>query len=261
MHTPPDTDIWAAIAAPLDPADVQWRQQGKPKARASGGFAAPFVAYVDSQLVRARLDAVVPGNWDFTIEALPPSSDENGVALVAFKGRLQIFGVIREDVGTGTDYKAAVSDTLKRCAVRFGVGHELYTDYEVVWVPVESDSKFAKPLDDPAAVFARKQGGTAPEFAPVAQPTTPSAAPQNVVTGNGTGGAVACPTCGGATWNNVAENNARAARGEKLRPDYACKNRSCGGVIWRKDDKKPSNGKAPVSIGAAPIGDDGEPAY
>ena len=44
----------------------------------------------------------------------------------SFKARLQILGVIREDVGTGRDYKSAATDAFKRVAVRFGVAHELY---------------------------------------------------------------------------------------------------------------------------------------
>lgn len=42
-----------------------------------------------------------------------------------------------------------------------------------------------------------------------------------------------CPKCGGTNlWDNRAENAARAARGEKARPDFKCKAQGCDGVIW-----------------------------
>jgi hypothetical protein len=36
---------------------------------------------------------------------------------------------------------------------------------------------------------------------------------------------------------NYEENDARAAKGEKMRPDWKCRDRQCDGVIWR-----PKNG-------------------
>lgn len=48
-----------------------------------------------------------------------------------------------------------------------------------------------------------------------------------------------CPNCGGEVWNNVEENNKREAKGEKLRPDYSCKDKeNCGWVMWREKGKK-----------------------
>lgn len=164
---------WKEIAAPIPADAVQWRQQGKPKARGDKWFAI-FVAYIDAQFVRDRLDSVVPGEWQLQLELLPslPSVEEP----VAFKARLTICGVSREDVGTGTDYKNASTDAFKRAAVRFGIAHELYTDYEVLSVQVSDDSKFAKPVEDPADVFARKQRKQQPAPRAVAgpsnQPTT-----------------------------------------------------------------------------------------
>jgi hypothetical protein len=46
-----------------------------------------------------------------------------------------------------------------------------------------------------------------------------------------------CPQCNGDMWDNVSANDARAEVGEKLRPDYACKDKEgCGFVIWRPKD-------------------------
>jgi len=49
-----------------------------------------------------------------------------------------------------------------------------------------------------------------------------------------------CPQCGGDVWNNVAANDARAQAGEKLRPDYFCKDKNCGWLQWRP--KQPFQG-------------------
>jgi hypothetical protein len=77
-------------------------------------------------------------------------------SVFAFKCRLQILGVIREDVGQGADYKAAATDAFKRAAVRFGIGHELYS-YEQNWVQVDGDGRFAQPVEDPNDVYERRQ--------------------------------------------------------------------------------------------------------
>src|SRR5678816_4922545 len=115
-----------------------------------------FVAYIEANTVRERLDSVVPGEWDLTLELLPilttVDADEPGCS---FKARLQILGVIREDVGTGRDYKQAATDAFKRAAVRFGIAHELYA-YGQNWVELDGDGRYAKPIEDPAVAYARR---------------------------------------------------------------------------------------------------------
>src|SRR5215207_2090692 len=90
-------DVWARLAAPLATDTISWRQDGKPINR-DGRVLARFVAYVEANTVRERLDGIVPGEWDLTLELLPtlPGADEE-VAAASFKARLQILGVIRED--------------------------------------------------------------------------------------------------------------------------------------------------------------------
>src|SRR6185437_3683748 len=151
------TNVWARLAAPLPSGVIAWRQDGKPITR-DGSTVARFVAYIEANTVRERLDAVVPGEWDLTLELLPPlaaPSDEADGANCSFKARLQVLGVTREDVGTGRDYKQAATDAFKRAAVRFGVAHELYA-YEQNWVQVDGDGKYARPLEDAAAAYARR---------------------------------------------------------------------------------------------------------
>src|SRR5688500_6978448 len=173
------TDIWSKLAAPLPQGVVSWRQDGKPAQR-DGRYFARFVAYIEANTARERLDAVVPGEWDLTLELLPPlpGIDDGGdAAACSIKARLQILGVIREDVGTGRDYKAAATDAFKRAAVRSGIAHEPYA-YERNWVQLVGDGKNAKPIEDPGIVYARRFG-----------PTNGASLPVESAETNGTNGA------------------------------------------------------------------------
>ena len=217
------TDVWSKLSAPVPTGAISWRQDGKVTAR-DGRYFARFVAYVEANTVRERLDGVVPGEWDLTLELLPSIAGEDGEgALCSFKARLQILGVIREDIGTGRDYKQASTDAFKRAAVRFGVANELYS-YEQNWVEMDGDGKYAKPVEDPQAAYVRRHGKpalldtSATGDAPAASPVPTSMLTDMEI--------VSCPKCGGRMWDNrLTKRNPRA-------PDYKCQNRSCDGVVW-----------------------------
>ena len=217
------TDVWAKLSAPLPAGVISWRQDGKVTAR-DGRYFARFVAYIEANTVRERLDSVVPGEWDLTLELLPVTSGEDGDgSQYSFKARLQILGVIREDVGTGRDYKQASTDAFKRAAVRFGVGNELY-DYEPNWVEMDGDGKYAKPVEDPHVAYTRRYGKPGAVTPAAAHTTNGGAA--NTPSMLTDMEIVSCPKCGGRMWDNrLTKRNPRA-------PDYKCQNRSCDGVIW-----------------------------
>ncbi|HEX8848901.1 MAG TPA: Rad52/Rad22 family DNA repair protein [Gemmatimonadaceae bacterium] len=249
-------DVWARLAMPVAPETIAWRQDGRPIQR-DGRFIARFVCYIEANTVRERLDAVVPGEWDLTLELLPALTgaavDES--AAVSFKARLQVLGVIREDVGTGKDYKQASTDAFKRAAVRFGIGHELYS-YEQNWVELDGDGKFARPVEDPAVAYARKLARAAKGEQPAVEqeaeealvadaPVADRPAKERKVTRNADLAALlpeipACPKCGGKMWDNrLSKRNPKA-------PDYKCRDRSCEGVIW------PQRGAPSQTEGVAP---------
>lgn len=195
---------------------------------------ARFVAYIEANTVRERLDSVVPGEWDLTLELLPAMpSDDGEETACSFKARLQILGVIREDVGTGRDYKQAATDAFKRAAVRFGIAHELY-GYEQNWVQVDRDGRYARPVEDPAEAYAhrlaRDKGG-APVAGSLQQPSEMEGADEPAGHTRASAGPLAtdepsCPKCGGRMWDNrLSKRNPKA-------PDYKCRSRSCDGVIW-----------------------------
>jgi hypothetical protein len=253
-ETPLDKhDIWSALSAPLPAGVISWRQDGRPVSR-DGRQIARFVAYIEANTVRERLDSVVPGEWDLTLELLPTVTgldEDANQGACSFKARLQILGVIREDVGTGKDYKQAATDAFKRAAVRFGIAHELYA-YEQNWVQMDGDGKYAKPVEDPAVVYARRYGKAKPAVVkgsaraaaktvmvePVADlslandvemrelPELPAA------TGPLALDEQSCPKCGGRMWDNrLTKRNPKA-------PDYKCRDRSCDGVIWPPKGEK-----------------------
>jgi hypothetical protein len=236
-------DIWAQLAAPLPTGVISWRQDGRPINR-DGRYLARFVAYIEANTVRERLDSVVPGEWDLMLELLPalPGMEPDEDTACAFKARLQVLGVIREDVGHGKDYKQAATDAFKRAAVRFGIGHELYA-FEQNWVRVDGDGKYAKPLEDPSEAYARRFANDASPSA-MPQPvrddapsytdrdfpsdfedsddTTPAASSA----GPRASDEPSCPKCGGRMWDNrISKRNPKA-------PDYKCRSRSCDGVVW-----------------------------
>lgn len=56
-----------------------------------------------------------------------------------------------------------------------------------------------------------------------------------------------CPKCGGVCYDNRAENDARLAKGEKLRPDWKCKDKNCDGVRWREKGAAAPRAAAPAA--------------
>jgi diadenosine tetraphosphatase ApaH/serine/threonine PP2A family protein phosphatase len=250
-------DIWSALAGPLPPGVISWRQDGRPISR-DGRYLARFVAYIEANTVRERLDAVVPGEWDLTLELLPPVTgldEDANQGACSFKARLQILGVIREDVGTGKDYKQAATDAFKRAAVRFGIAHELYS-YEQNWVQMDGDGKYAKPIEDPAVTYARRYGrptvavakpadsveSSAPAERAAEVPISEEPAEPSTTHVPLTSDEPSCPKCGGRMWDNrLTKRNPKA-------PDYKCRDRSCDGVIWPPKPGKTEKAESAKSV-------------
>ncbi|HEX6051546.1 MAG TPA: Rad52/Rad22 family DNA repair protein [Gemmatimonadaceae bacterium] len=285
VHTE-KADIWSRLAEPLPNGVVFWRQDGKIIQR-DGKYFARFVAYIEANTARERLDAVVPGEWDLTLELLPPlpSIDDGNDGSCSFKARLQILGVIREDVGTGRDYKSAATDAFKRAAVRFGIAHELY-GYEQNWVQMDGDARNAKPLEDPGVVYARRFGptngaalpeGDAPggtvraRSANRARSSAAAAAKESPAAVRDAADPAAdaqpndtlvpapveipsCPKCGGKMWDNrMSKRNPKA-------PDYKCRDRSCDGVIWPPRTPAATTAASPTTAETSPNADALDPS-
>ncbi len=245
-------NLWSALAAPLDADATAWRPEGAPVAR-DGGWYVRYAAHPSANAVRERLDRVVPGEWDLTLELLPPLPARAGDPQeCAFKARLQILGVIREDVGTGPDYKTAASDALARAAVRFGIGHEL-TDREPNWVAVDGP-ELAEPHEAPAAADTRRAAAAPVRRAATRAHATPVPVEASDVvepaagahdgpengSANPAGDDPSCPKCSGRMWDNrLTKRNPKA-------PDYKCRDRSCDGVIWPTRPGEAAEAPAPA---------------
>jgi hypothetical protein len=116
--------IQDALAAPFPEDEIEFLPRNVRNGRALA------LAYIDARAVMNRLDAVVgSGNWHFTFEPLTADCK-------AMKGSLTVCGVTKCDAGQASTedepIKSAVSDSLKRAAVHFGIGRFLY-DLPPIW--------------------------------------------------------------------------------------------------------------------------------
>lgn len=112
------------LRRPIAPDEVRFKIQ-----RAYGDNGAPPaqpVAHLDARSVLARLNLLAPGRWRAEHEALPPEMRAPSGPGLAYRCRLVVCGAAFEDAGEGADPKAAHSDSLKRAAVRAGIGESLY---------------------------------------------------------------------------------------------------------------------------------------
>ncbi len=122
-------EVQAALSAPFDPKDIEWR----PGSYSDKTQKAMALAYVTSRGVQARLDDVVgPHNW--------------GVKQVeSAKGFLCTISILidekwveKEDGSDFSDmeaFKGGISGALKRAAVLWGIGRYLY-ELPTQWHPM-----------------------------------------------------------------------------------------------------------------------------
>lgn len=102
------------LRRPFEPAAVRWKVQS------AGERYGIVIAYIDARLVIERLNMVAGEEWEDEYRA-----HSQGVEECA----LTVFGRTRRDVGTGQGVQAAKStrsDSLKRAAVKFGIGVSIY---------------------------------------------------------------------------------------------------------------------------------------
>jgi len=166
--------IAAALSAPFEPKEVKFKPQMVKNNRALA------MGYIDARLIQDRLDDVLGvENWQDKYDFLPDGS-------VVCRLRLKLGGrwITKTDVGSpseqpdsGDRVKAAVSDALKRAAVKFGIGRYLYrlpaqwVDYDPVkkqLVQLPQMPAFAIPKPKPPAPV---QPPKAPTPSAVAEPT------------------------------------------------------------------------------------------
>lgn len=134
----------ASLADPFDPSQVHWRAQAVSNGKALA------LAYIDARDVMDRLDTICgPENWQDRYEETP-----RGRIICTLSININGYWVNKSDGAGNTDVegdKGAVSDALKRAAVKWGIARYLYS-LGNIWVPCEvrGDGKFKKFTDDPA---------------------------------------------------------------------------------------------------------------
>jgi hypothetical protein len=149
-------EVVEQLKAPFLARDLKFKPQAVSK---DGGRALAF-PHIDARSVADRLDGVVgPQNWSDSYSIIPGSH-------VAVLCRLTVLGVTKEGIGEALPserqgeelYKAAESDSLKRAAVKFGVGRYLYA-LPKHWLAFDG-KKFTEPYPLPDG-----QGAVAAEAA------------------------------------------------------------------------------------------------
>jgi hypothetical protein len=143
------TGMYRRLAAPFDAAAVRWKPM---KVTGTRALAA---AYIDSRAVQDRLDEVLGvDGWQDDYRCLA-----DGSMVCRLRCRIGGEWLTKVDVGGpseqpdgGDRLKAAFSDSLKRAAVKFGIGRYLYR-LPSQWVDYDPQRKQLKqtPRLPPAA--------------------------------------------------------------------------------------------------------------
>ena len=117
------------LKEPFAPSDIKWRigQAGK---KQGGDVWAKVLAYVDNRLIQDRLDEVCgPANWRNEYQFV-----EGGVLcgisiMIDAPDRGEPYWLTKWDGADPSDiesFKGALSDSMKRAAVQWGIARELY---------------------------------------------------------------------------------------------------------------------------------------
>jgi hypothetical protein len=190
--------VTAALAVPFDPAQVKFKPQSVKGNRALA------MAYVDARLVQDRLDEVLGvEGWQDEYQLLPDGS-------VMCRLTINLGGrwVTKMDVGGpseqpdgGDRLKAAFSDSLKRAAVKFGIGRYLYR-LPAQWADYDPVKKhFTAPPTLPAFAQPPAKAKPKPAPAPKASAPAPAAEPKPA----------ALPTTGDELHRRLREYDAKLA--------------------------------------------------
>ena len=223
--------VVARLAAPLPEGARQWRQDGAPQEH-RGKPVARFVPYIPASVVADRLNEAAPGAWAVELTALQTldrhDDGEKGIVIghiCAVKARLILYGIAREDIGQGKDYKTAATDAFKRAGMRFGIGRELQS-MKGNFVEMDGLGHRARPVEDPEVAWQRKVRGAPVTPVPDRAAAAPDAAPS-------------CPKCGGA---GMYDN--RASKRNPKAPDFKCSKRGCDGAILAEKAETPSRSRS-----------------
>lgn len=148
---------FAALSAPFEPKDLEWRVQRDGKGR-DGKPWAMVVCYIDNRAIMNRLDAVVgPANWRNEFKPWEVGGKHGVLCGISIRVLDLLDGdawVTKWDGADPTDIepiKGGLSDSMKRAAVQWGIGRYLY----------ELDAAFARIVEN--RQDGAKQAGKGPD--------------------------------------------------------------------------------------------------
>lgn len=134
---------WAALRAPFDPRDIEWRI-GQAGEKEDGKPWAKVLAYLTARAVQDRLDAVVgPENWRNEFAPLPFSGGDSQGCLCGISIKIEGEWVTKWDGADTTDFEAikgGLSSAEKRAAVQWGIGRYLY-DLGDSWAKIHAKGR------------------------------------------------------------------------------------------------------------------------
>jgi hypothetical protein len=137
----------AILRRPLSAEEIEW------KIIASKNGQTTIAPFIDARAVMARLDeAFGPFGWQVRYTPAQVGSEHGVIASIAVKSETGEW-VEKQDGSGATDlepFKGGISGALKRAAVAWGIGRELYTYPRVV---IEGEHKYI-----PQKVLERLKG-------------------------------------------------------------------------------------------------------
>lgn len=128
----------------IDKQLIRWRV-ARSLGQRNGVEIGQLVGYIDGRICMTLLDKMDP-QW--SVEQAPIIADGR---LIGVQTMLTVDGVTRSDVGVPSNQepvKGAYSDGLKRAAVHFGIGRELY-ELPQVFAPLNVEGKSKTPATKP----------------------------------------------------------------------------------------------------------------
>lgn len=128
----------------IDKQLIRWRV-ARSLGQRDGNEIGQLVGYIDGRICMTLLDQM-DANW--SVEQAPIVA---GDRLIGVQTMLTVNGVTRSDVGVPSNQepvKGAYSDGLKRAAVHFGIGRELY-ELPQVFARLNVEGKSKTPADKP----------------------------------------------------------------------------------------------------------------
>lgn len=158
---------WVDLSLPFPASAISWRV-GATNADKTKGLA---LAYIDARDVMNRLDEVCgPENWQDEYTETP-----KGRILCRIGIRCGEHWVWKGDGAGDSDVEAqkgAISDALKRAAVKWGIGRYLY-DMPATWVAIEARGKTSVIRDGEYARLEAVAGGKTRRQEPTASDADP----------------------------------------------------------------------------------------